>query len=149
MNFKACMTEQFNWLWELLEITYWDFVQTSLPFSCFWCSTVAVSKHTGVPVNIAQIRCYHLDRDESACAVDCCVGWVLAGENRSVIQYLSPGRLLVGTRCTLDRAEQNSATYLSLCSLGMLTHLVDLPLSSRSPCMPLLRGRFYSSIHTS
>lgn len=70
MDFKACVIEQFNQLWELLERTYWDFLQTSLPFLCFWLSRVAVSKQAGVPRNVAQVRCYHQKRDQGACAVD-------------------------------------------------------------------------------
>lgn len=67
------MTEQGDELWDLPQ-------RTSLPFSCPGRSRAAVSKQAGVPVDTAQIRCYHLNRDESACAVDWGVVGCLLGE---------------------------------------------------------------------
>lgn len=133
MNFRACVTEQVNELWDLLQ-------RTSLPFSCSGCSRVAVSKQAGVPVDTAQIRCYHPDRDESACAVEWGVGWLLAGGNQSLIWYLSLGRFLMGTRCTLGRAE--SSHMLELVLVGDVC-MSSAPASFiQSPSyMPLLQGR--------
>lgn len=82
-----------------------------------------MSKQAGVPVNVAQIRCYHLNRDESDCVVDWCrlaaCWWELVPD-----LVPSPDRLLAGMGCTLGTAEQN---------LAMSTCRMDLPLSSRSP----------------
>lgn len=48
---------------------------------------------------MAQVRFYHLKRDQSACAVDSV--WLFAGGNQSLTWYPYLGRLLVEPRCTL------------------------------------------------